>query len=90
MQHKTQRPVQFEIVPATRDAVQGWIKQAGLKSDDFLFPSRLHDLPHIGTRQYAQILGHWVDELGRLRHGPTSQPLADGHAGLSADPVSDA
>lgn len=30
MQHKTQRPVQFEITPATRDAVQKWIKQAGL------------------------------------------------------------
>jgi len=39
MQHKTQRPVQFEITPATRDAVQKWIKQAGLRSDDFLFPS---------------------------------------------------
>ena len=33
MQHKTQRPVQFEITPATRDAVQKWIKRAGLKSD---------------------------------------------------------
>jgi hypothetical protein len=26
MQHKTQRPVQFEITPATRDFVQKWIK----------------------------------------------------------------
>lgn len=50
MQHKTQRPVQFEITPATRDAVQAWIKQAGLKSDDFLFPSRIHASPHLGTR----------------------------------------
>ena len=65
LQHKTQRPVQFEITPATRDALQAWIKQGGLKSDDFLFPSRLHDSPHLGTRQYARILGrHWVDELG--------------------------
>lgn len=24
MQHKTQRPVQFEITAATRDAVQAW------------------------------------------------------------------
>ena len=32
MQHKTQRPVQFEITQATRDAVQAWIKQAGLKA----------------------------------------------------------
>ena len=64
MQHKTQRPVQFEITPATRDAVQKWIKQAGLKSDDFLFPSRIHDSPHLGTRQYARILEGWVEELG--------------------------
>jgi site-specific recombinase XerC len=43
MQHKTQRPVQFEITQAGRDALQTWIKQAGVKSEDFLFPSRLHD-----------------------------------------------
>ena len=64
MQHKTQRPVQFEITGGTRDALQTWIKQAALKSDGFLFPSRLHESPHLGTRQYARILGHWVDELG--------------------------
>jgi len=44
--------------------LQAWIKQAGLKSDDFIFPSRLHDSLHLGTRQYARILGNWVDELG--------------------------
>jgi site-specific recombinase XerC len=64
MQHKTQRPVQFEITPATRDAVQKWIKLAALKSDDFLFPSRLHDSPHLGTRQYARILEGWIQKLG--------------------------
>ena len=63
MQHKTQRPVQFEITPGTRDAVQKWIKIAGLKSDDFVFPSRIHDSPHLG-RQYARILERWVVELG--------------------------
>jgi len=64
VQHKTQRPVQFEITQATRDALQAWIAQAPLKPEDFLFPSRLHDSPHLGTRQYAPILGHWVDALG--------------------------
>jgi len=64
MQHKTQRPVQFEITQATREAVQTWIKQAGLRSDNFLFPSRLHRSPHLGTRQYALILDGWVEELG--------------------------
>jgi len=64
MQQKTQRPMQFEITPPTRDAVQKWIKQAGLRSDDFLFPSRIHESPHLGTRQYARILEGWVEELG--------------------------
>ncbi|HEX7889454.1 MAG TPA: tyrosine-type recombinase/integrase [Ramlibacter sp.] len=64
MQHKTQRPVQFEITAVTRDAVQVWIKHAGLKPENFLFPSRLHDSPHLGTRQYARILQHWVEDLG--------------------------
>jgi len=39
---ETQRPVQFEITPVTREAVQKWIKQSGLRSEDFLFPSRVH------------------------------------------------
>ena len=64
MQHKTQRPVQFEITAVARDAVQKWIRKAGLKSDDFLFPSRIHSFPHLGTRQYARILEGWVEELG--------------------------
>ena len=64
MQHNPQRPAQFEMTPPTRDAVQKWIKQAGLRSDDFLFPSRIHDSPHLGTRQYARILEGWVEELG--------------------------
>jgi site-specific recombinase XerC len=62
VQRKTQRPVQFEITPAARDALLAWIKLAGLKAEDFLFPSRIHDSPHLGTRQYARILGHWVEE----------------------------
>ena len=37
MQQKTQRPVQFEITQPTRVTLQAWIKQAGLRSDDFLF-----------------------------------------------------
>jgi integrase len=64
MQHKTQRPVQFEITATARDAVQKWIPTAGLRSEDFLFPSRIHDSPHLGTRQYARILEGWVEELG--------------------------
>ena len=41
-----------------------WIRQAGLRPDDYLFPSRIHRAPHIGTRQYARILHGWVKEIG--------------------------
>ena len=53
---KTQRPVQFEITPSTREAVAAWVKSAALRPDDYLFPSRLHASPHLGTRQYARIV----------------------------------
>jgi integrase len=64
LQQKTQRPVQFEISPTTRDAVDAWIRKAGLKSDDYLFPSRVRRSPHLGTRQYARILDGWVTSVG--------------------------
>ena len=41
--------VLFEITPPTREAVTDWIKEAELASDDFLFPSRVHDSPHLGS-----------------------------------------
>jgi integrase len=64
MQHKTQRPVQFELTEPTRDALAAWITKAALKSDDFLFPSRLHGFPHLSTRQYARIVHRWVASVG--------------------------
>lgn len=64
MQQKTQRPVQFEITEQTREAVAKWIEGAGLKSEDFLSPSRLHDSPHLSTWQYARIVEGWVNEIG--------------------------
>lgn len=64
MQQKTQRPVQFEITEQTRDAVTTWIQRASLRSEDYLFPSRLNDSPHLSTRQYARIVDGWVSEIG--------------------------
>jgi integrase len=64
MQQKTHRPVQFEITEQTRDALANWISQAQLKSDEYLFPSRIHDSPHLSTRQYARIVEHWVTSIG--------------------------
>jgi integrase len=64
MQQKTRRPVQFEITEQTRETVAAWIKSAGRRPEDFLFPSRLHDSPHLSTRQYARIVDRWVREIG--------------------------
>ena len=64
LQQKTRRPVQFEITAPTREALEAWIKSAGLKADSFLFPSRVHGSPHLGTRQYARIVHDWVEEIG--------------------------
>jgi integrase len=64
MQQKTQRPVQFEITEQTREAVAKWIQRASLRPKDFLFPSRLHDSPHLSTRQYARIVDRWVQQIG--------------------------
>ena len=64
MQKKTQRPVQFEITEQTRDAVAAWIATAHLKPEQFLFPSRVSDSPHLSTRQYSRIVGAWVGSIG--------------------------
>ena len=64
MQQKTQRPVQFEITEQTRDALSAWIRRASLRSEDFLFPSRVHESPHLSTRQYARIVDGWVQDIG--------------------------
>lgn len=64
IQKKTGRPVQFELTPQTRQAVEAWVSEATLQPGNYLFPSRLHDSPHISTRQYARIVKSWVTKLG--------------------------
>lgn len=64
MQQKTGLPVHFEITEQTRNSLYAWIEHAHLRSEDFLFPSRIHDSPHLSTRQYARIVNAWVEEIG--------------------------
>jgi integrase len=64
MQKKTQRPVQFEITEQTREAVGAWIATARLKSEQFLFPSRISGSPHLSTRQYSRIVHAWAGLIG--------------------------
>lgn len=60
----SQRPIQFEITGETRDSVAAWIAHEKLKSDQYLFPSRLSESPHLSTRQYARLVASWVRSIG--------------------------
>ena len=63
-QQKTGRPVRFEITARTRKSIDAWIEVTGLVSSDYLYPSRLHNSPHLSTRQYARIVESWVSCIG--------------------------
>jgi integrase len=86
-QKKTGRPVQFEITVPAREAVEAWIQEAHLRSEDYLFPSRIHTSPHICTRHYARMLRGWLKDIGlalaRLRHA--FDAAHKGHADLPQD-----
>jgi hypothetical protein len=56
--------VRFEITEPTRKSVLAWIRHGALKTEDYLFPSRLRLSPHLSTRQYARIVEAWVTEIG--------------------------
>jgi integrase len=64
MRQKAQRPVKSEITERTRDSIATWIHLSKLRSEDYLFPSRLGSFPHFSTRQYAKIVYQWVNEIG--------------------------
>ncbi len=64
MQQKTHRPVQFEITEQTRNTLETWINEAALKSDQYVFPSRIHQSPHLSTRQYARIVEQGLTSIG--------------------------
>ena len=63
-QKKTKRPVRFEITSRTRKSVGKLIETQDLNENDYLFPSRLHNSPHLSPRQYARIVETWVSSIG--------------------------
>ena len=68
VQQKTGHPVQFELTEQTREAVLAWIHLRSLDTNGYLFPSRIHRLPHLSTRQYARIVNQWVASIGLDPH----------------------
>ena len=63
VQHKTGRPVQFEITEQTRASLQDWLK-ARPAGRGPTFPSRVHNQPHVTARQYARIVHGWIQGAG--------------------------
>lgn len=64
LQRKTQRPVQFELTLATREAAASWIREAVFTPGDYLFPSKRRAGEHLSTRQYARIVDGWCQQVG--------------------------
>lgn len=64
IQSKTNRPVQFELMENTRKSVLDWIKSPSMIGCTYLFPSRIHNSPHLSTRQYARMVKDWVTSIG--------------------------
>jgi integrase len=63
-QKKTGRPVKFELTDQTRQAIDDFLKTAGKKRGEYLFPGR-RGLNHpMTTRQYARLLADWVVSIG--------------------------
>ena len=63
VQQMTGRPVQFELTEQTRESVRAWIAQQSLHDSGYLFPSRVHNRPHLSTCQYARIVNCWVSSI---------------------------
>ena len=61
MQQKTQRPGNYRADSRERGGLD---KAAGLHATDFNSPSRIHDSPHLSTRQYARLVHRWIASIG--------------------------
>jgi len=74
IQKKTEQPVQFELTEQTRDSLLAWLVHRGGSPDDYVFPSRARTGKHLSTRQYARLIGDWVEAvgLGRSAYGTHS------------------
>jgi integrase len=74
IQQKTEKPVQFEMTEQTRDSLLAWLIHRGGSLDDYVFPSRTRTGKHLSTRQYARLVGEWVEAvgLGRSAYGTHS------------------
>ncbi len=64
VQQKTGRPVQFELTETTRESTAAWLGRRRAAASAFLYPSRIGQCDHLGTRQYARLVSSWVAAIG--------------------------
>lgn len=64
IQQKTGAKVQFEVTEQSREAVKAWVAKGNLDQSDWLFPSRNGRDKHLTTRQYARLVGEWIEGIG--------------------------
>jgi integrase len=63
-QKKTGRPVRFELTEQTRQAIDDYVRAAGKKSGEFLFPGRCGPGRGMTTGQYARLVSGWIASIG--------------------------
>jgi integrase len=83
VQRKTGQPVRFELTEQTREAVQTWIAAANLRSEPFLFPSRLSESPKDSIS--TLVSGLRPELVGRVSRVGRALPSSDEHRQRNAD-----
>ena len=63
-QKKTGRPVRFELIEQTRQAVDEYLKTTNKKPGELLFAGRRGPQKSITTRQYARLVSDWIGSVG--------------------------
>lgn len=64
VQHKTKRPVQFELLDPARKTLHAWLERRGGTLNDHVFPSRNDHNGHMSTRHYARLVHERVVGIG--------------------------
>jgi integrase len=59
--------VQFELLASAQSSLLAWLVARGGSLDDFVFPSRIDQISHLSTRQYARLVDEWVTGIGLRR-----------------------
>ena len=58
----------FELTEQTRQAVDDYLKAAGRKPGQVLFPGRRGQEEAMSTRQYARLVSEWTASIGLDPH----------------------